>query len=130
MSENAPMPKTCEADDEVPEVYAIRREGSAWRLSRRDLAAVVAAVGAVATPGCGPKRRQRSEVRYQQRDETGRWMTHTAPCGSPIPPGAACICTCVPVAAPAPAPRPGGTYCRCVPVRHCTCVPVHYWYPN
>jgi predicted NUDIX family NTP pyrophosphohydrolase len=78
----------------------------------------------------------------------GRTETYTLPCGSPIPPGAVCICNCVPgswdgvtkrrapVAVPraqpiavpesAPAPAPSLPTVQ----ETCTCVPVHYWYPN
>jgi hypothetical protein len=41
---------------------------------------------------------------------TGRTVTYTLPCGSPIPPGATCVCNCVPgTASPPPdiqRPRP------------------------
>ena len=37
-----------------PEVYAIQRGRSGWKLSRRDLAAAAAVAGAAAMPGCGP----------------------------------------------------------------------------
>jgi WD40 repeat protein len=68
---------------------------------------------------------------YTARDElTGQTITYTMPCGSPIPAGAVCVCNCVPGAAcscvsftPSHS-RGGGGY------RTCTCVPVHYWYPN
>ncbi|MDR2111577.1 MAG: hypothetical protein LBQ62_00485 [Candidatus Accumulibacter sp.] len=36
---------------------------------------------------------------------TGQAVTYTLPCGSPIPPGAACVCNCVP-----------GSQCQCVGV--------------
>jgi hypothetical protein len=37
-----------------PEVYAIQRGRSGWKLSRRDLATAAAAATAAAMPGCGP----------------------------------------------------------------------------
>jgi WD40 repeat protein len=43
---------------------------------------------------------------YSVTDETGRKVTYTLPCGSPIPPGATCTCNCVP-----------GSICT----SHCTC---------
>lgn len=33
---------------------------------------------------------------YSLKDETGRTVTYTLPCGSPIPAGATCTCNCVP----------------------------------
>jgi len=58
---------------------------------------------------------------------TGRTITYTLPCGSPIPPGAVCTCNCVPgtisVARPTtPTYRPGRTICTCNKI--CTCVPI------
>ena len=37
-----------------PEIYAIQRGRSGWKLSRRDLAAAAALAGVSAMPGCGP----------------------------------------------------------------------------
>jgi WD40 repeat protein len=67
-------------------------------------------------------------ITYNVLDKvTGRTITYTMPCGSPIPPGATCICNCVPSTGSFPsAPsggRIGGTYCTCN--RICTCVPVY-----
>jgi WD40 repeat protein len=65
---------------------------------------------------------------YDVYDEvTGRYITYTLPCGSPIPSGAVCTCNCVPgsFSTPRAAPwRPsgGGIICTCNKV--CTCVPV------
>lgn len=64
---------------------------------------------------------------------TGRTITYTLPCGSPIPPGAICTCNCVPGTYTTPKPQPrvpriprggvgGGTYCTCNKV--CVCIPV------
>lgn len=59
---------------------------------------------------------------------TGRTITYTLPCGSPIPPGATCTCNCVPgTSAPSVpqvpyAPPTTDTICSCNKV--CTCVPV------
>lgn len=73
---------------------------------------------------------------------TGRTITYTLPCGSPIPEGAVCICNCV-----------AGEVCSCVGHTVCTCDTVcpcvgntytycscntvctcegdgHYWYPD
>lgn len=77
-------------------------------------------------------------VAYNVKDKvTGRTITYTLPCGSPIPPGAVCTCNCVPgtykpPAAPVISSRPkpqrpgrsfgGGLYCTCNKV--CTCIPV------
>jgi WD40 repeat protein len=59
---------------------------------------------------------------------TGRTVTYTMPCGSPIPPDATCVCNCVPgtISPPSSDPKPssyGYTYCSCDKV--CTCVPVY-----
>jgi len=60
---------------------------------------------------------------------TGRVITFTLPCGSPIPPGAVCVCNCVPGTyqppppPPPPPSRPGGTVCTCDQV--CVCVPIY-----
>jgi len=70
-------------------------------------------------------------IAYDVYDQvTGRWVTYTLPCGSPIPPGAVCTCNCVPgsysppaVSRPSGRSRPGGTWCSCNKV--CTCVPVY-----
>lgn len=59
---------------------------------------------------------------------TGRMITYTMPCGSPIPPGATCICNCVAASSPPVRSVPSGgsrgvgTVCTCN--RICTCVPV------
>ncbi|MBQ6502972.1 MAG: twin-arginine translocation signal domain-containing protein [Flexilinea sp.] len=75
---------------------------------------------------------------------TGRTVTYTLPCGSPIPEGAVCVCNCV-----------AGSVCSCVGHTVCTCDTVcscvgntictcdtvcscvgnvvttgHYWHPN
>lgn len=75
---------------------------------------------------------------------TGRTITYTLPCGSPIPEGAVCVCNCV-----------AGSVCSCVGHTVCTCDTVcscvgntictcdtvcscvgnvvttsHYWHPN
>ena len=73
---------------------------------------------------------------------TGRTITYTLPCGSPIPAGAVCVCNCV-----------AGSVCSCVGHTVCTCDTVcscvgntictcdtvcscvghvvsHYWHPN
>ncbi len=74
-------------------------------------------------------------VAYNVKDKvTGRTITYTLPCGSPIPPGAVCTCNCVPgvisdaiPARPKPRPKPprrsgGFSYCTCNKI--CTCIPV------
>jgi len=72
-------------------------------------------------------------ITYNVFDQvTGRTLTYTLPCGSPVPANAVCICNCVPGtyrAPPPPAAMPvpsersgGGRYCSCNKV--CTCVPV------
>lgn len=62
---------------------------------------------------------------------TGRTITYTLPCGSPIPPGAVCTCNCVPGTVRMPTYSGGGrsgggwggrTICTCN--RVCTCVPI------
>jgi hypothetical protein len=74
-------------------------------------------------------------VAYNVKDKvTGRTITYTLPCGSPVPPGAICTCNCVPgvmsdpvIPRPKPKPKPrvrsgGFTYCSCNKI--CTCIPV------
>jgi WD40 repeat protein len=66
--------------------------------------------------------------RYEMRTESGRILSYTAPCGSPLPPGAICTCNCVPGSVAPPAPPvssgggSGGYYCTCNKV--CVCIPV------
>jgi WD domain, G-beta repeat len=67
--------------------------------------------------------------RYEVRTASGRTVSYTAPCGTPIPPGAICTCNCVPgsVAPPAPPSSNSGgrgsyTFCTCNQV--CVCIPV------
>jgi WD40 repeat protein len=57
---------------------------------------------------------------------TGRTITYTLPCGTPIPAGAKCICNCVAGTRPGPPEDSGSssTFCTCNKV--CTCVPVYY----
>ncbi len=80
-------------------------------------------------------------IRYEAKTSEGRTVTMTLPCGSPIPPGAVCVCNCVPGTMTAPSRPPVGTLPspqwtppsvpQTIPVPgSCTCVPVHYWYPN
>lgn len=61
-------------------------------------------------------------VEYTSVDSSGRTVTYTLPCGSPIPAGAVCTCNCV--------TAPAG--CSCDGHVSCTCdaVTSHYWYPN
>jgi WD40 repeat protein len=68
-------------------------------------------------------------ISYNRYDRvTGRTITYTLPCGSPVPPGAVCTCNCVPGTYVAPRPKPrrrsggGGLYCSCNKI--CTCIPV------
>ena len=59
-------------------------------------------------------------IRYSQYDQaTGRTVTYTLPCGTPIPPGAVCVCNCVPVAASTGSDCTCESVCRCV--GNCTC---------
>jgi len=62
-------------------------------------------------------------IEYTYIDSSGRTITYTLPCGSPIPAGAVCTCNCVTV------PAAG---CSCDGYVSCTCdaVTSHYWYPN
>lgn len=62
-------------------------------------------------------------IEYTKVDSSGRTITYTLPCGSPIPAGAVCTCNCVTV------PAAG---CSCDGYVSCTCdaVTSHYWYPN
>lgn len=59
-------------------------------------------------------------VKYKTRDEHGRTVTYTLPCGSPIPAGAVCVCNCVPGGVVETPSRPSTT----------TTTETHYWYPN
>ena len=73
-------------------------------------------------------------VSYNVYDQvTGRMITYTLPCGSPIPPGAVCTCNCVPGAEKAYSPPRssgrsrsggGGGYRICTCNKVCTCIPV------
>jgi len=75
-----------------------------------------------------PKANETDAISYNIFDRiTGRTVTFTLPCGSPIPPGAVCTCNCVPGTYRPPSsgggyPSGGGTYCACNKV--CTCIPV------
>jgi hypothetical protein len=53
---------------------------------------------------------------------TGKTITYTLPCGSPIPADATCTCNCVPGTYSPPSRGGVRTYCSCDTV--CTCVPV------
>ncbi len=76
-----------------------------------------------------PKANQTDAISYNIYDNiTGRTLTFTLPCGSPIPLGAVCTCNCVPGTFKPPTPSGGGgggggTYCTCVPVCTCNTVP-------
>ncbi|HUT52983.1 MAG TPA: radical SAM protein [bacterium] len=78
---------------------------------------------------------------FQIKDQNGRLVTYTWPCGAPVPAGAVCTCNCVPGKMPLPSGeeladslRPlepgsgggggggGGSICTCNLV--CTCVPI------
>jgi WD40 repeat protein len=71
---------------------------------------------------------------YNIKDESGRTVTYTLPCGSPVPAGAKCTCDCVPgkicscdsqcscVGNKCSCVSQGGCSCNKV----CTCVPVRY----
>lgn len=73
-------------------------------------------------------------ITYNVHDQvTGRTITYTLPCGSPIPPGAICTCNCVPGTYRGPTYSGGGsrsggvirtgrTICTCNKI--CTCIPV------
>jgi WD40 repeat protein len=68
-------------------------------------------------------------LRYEVHTAPGRIITYTAPCGSPVPPGATCTCNCVPGTLSPPVTRSSGgwwgggsTYCSCNQV--CVCIPV------
>jgi WD40 repeat protein len=76
-----------------------------------------------------PKENRTDAISYNIYDRiTGRTITFTLPCGSPIPPGAVCTCNCVSGTDKPPTPRRGGspsgggTYCTCNKI--CTCIPV------
>jgi WD40 repeat protein len=57
-------------------------------------------------------------VTYRLESASGELFEYTLPCGSPIPPGAACVCNCVAGGLPS---------CSCV--GH-SAPGGHYWYPN
>ena len=60
---------------------------------------------------------------YTTRTQSGKSVTYTLPCGSPIPPGATCTCNCVPGTYRPPS---SGSYSYCTCNKVCTCVPVYY----
>jgi WD40 repeat protein len=73
-------------------------------------------------------------ITIEKVDEvTGKTITFTLPCGSPLPAGAVCVCNCV-----------GGSLCSCDAYTTCSCdshstcscvghtvtYSYHYWHPN
>ncbi len=73
-------------------------------------------------------------ITIERIDETtGKTITFTLPCGSPLPAGAVCVCNCV-----------GGALCSCDAYTTCSCdshstcscvghtvtYSYHYWHPN
>jgi len=58
---------------------------------------------------------------YEYKDQWGRSISSTMPCGSPIPPGAICTCNCVPGRYHGFSSS-GGSTCTCNKI--CTCVPI------
>ncbi len=88
-----------ETNEEMPQVFAVRREGNKYHLSRREFLVALAAAGLA---GCAssPSPRGGGESKYESKYESIRYSlngkTFTVPCGTPIPPGAVCICNCVP----------------------------------
>ena len=73
-------------------------------------------------------------ITIEKVDEvTGKTITFTLPCGSPLPAGAVCVCNCV-----------GGSLCSCDAYTACSCdshstcscvghtvtYSYHYWHPN
>lgn len=87
-----------------------------------------------------PKANASDAIAYNAYDSlTGRTITYTLPCGSPIPAGAVCTCNCVrgtyrePVYEPPfrseprptnPPPTPSGGRVVCTCDKVCTCIPV------
>ena len=68
---------------------------------------------------------------------TGRTVTYTLPCGSPIPEGAVCVCNCVAgevckCDGHVVCTCEGYSYCSCEGYSYCSCEGVgpHYWYPD
>jgi hypothetical protein len=102
----------------APEIVPVSAAGEPDRPSRREVlgkgVAVTAALGLLA--GCA----HRQNVKYDVYDQvTGRWISYTLPCGSPLPAGSVCTCNCV------AAPRATRTWSRCSCNKVCTCVPVY-----
>lgn len=71
-----------------------------------------------------PKENLDDAVSYNIYDViSGRTVTYTLPCGSPVPPTAVCTCNCVSAyKPPASSGSGGGMYCTCNKI--CTCIPV------
>lgn len=143
-----------EDQNEQPEVYSIVKDGSGFKLTRRDMwGAVGAAAGAAATAAACAHSKRMKRIRQMGP------RTFTLPCGSPTPPNAVCICDCIQTSAnynssteticicdtievPAGQTMTGGSVCACDTV--CTCNTVggssgggstwggggHYWHPN
>lgn len=75
-----------------------------------------------------PEASSTSASSYEVVDaQTGRTVTYTFPCGSPVPAGATCVCNCVPGTyrdrGVVTRFYGGGSICTCNSV--CTCVPVY-----
>ena len=60
-------------------------------------------------------------VTYDVVDESGRTVTYTLPCGSPIPAGAKCICNCVPGSICSSHKPPCSCDSQCSCNSQCTC---------
>ncbi len=144
------------SDGSEPEIYALKREGPGWKLSRRTfLSATAIAAGAAA---CEKKK---DAVIVQTMGPGGQWVTSVLEPGAPIPPGGVCVCNTVPAepgspnapsvpsptpfpsptapggpqnpkSSPTPAPKPPPCTCVgvCSCVGYCSCQGVgHYWFP-
>jgi hypothetical protein len=121
-------PPELAGQDEVPEIYAVSREGDAWSLTRRSfIAAAGAAAAAAGASACADK-----EVVIYQENAGGSWQTHVVDKGGAIPAGAVCVCNTVrgssgtpgqPTLDPTPAPAPTASPWPTGPEPHSTPTP-------
>jgi len=146
------------ADGSEPEIYALKREGAGWRLSRRTFLSATA----IAAGGAAACEKRKETIIVQTPGAGGQWVTSAIEPGAPIPAGGVCVCNTVPAdpglpnspsvptpptpfpeppapggpqrpkSSPKPTPPPAPCTCQgvCNCVGNCACQGVgHYWFP-